>query len=115
MYLLCMYIILIIIYSVFYVFSYLDTVVRMYFLDAGKLLRATSNLREIPENSWCDEPAKIPQPFNGRRIEIQKVKYNNGACPIVHRIKKNGIYPQWAKKPKKVQFREVAAYTNICL
>ena len=47
----------------------------MYFLDAGKLLRATSNPREIPENSLCDEPVKIPQPFNGRRIEIQKVKY----------------------------------------
>ena len=98
-----------------YNLTYLDTVVRMYFLDVGKLLRVTSNPREIPENSLCDEPVKIPQPFNGRRIEIQKVKYNNGACPIVHRIKKNGIYPQWAKKPKKVQFREVAAHTNICL
>ena len=74
-----------------YNLTYLDTVVRMYFLDVGKLLRVTSNPREIPENSLCDEPVKIPQPFNGRRIEIQKVKYNNGACPIVHRIKKNGI------------------------
>ena len=72
----------------------------MYFLDAGKLLRATSNPREIPENSLCDEPVKIPQPFNGRRIEIQKVKYNNGACPIVHRIKKNGIYHSRRKSKK---------------
>ena len=95
------YILLIIIYSVLYVFSYLDRVGRMYFLDAGKLLQATSNLREIPENSWCDEPAKIPQPFNGRRIEIQKVKYNNGACPIVHRIKKNGIYIHSGRRNQK--------------
>ena len=74
----------------------------MYFLDAGKLLQATSNLREIPENSWCDEPAKIPQPFNGRRIEIQEVKYNNGACPIVHRVKKMcSVLRREQKKQKK--------------
>ena len=68
--------------------NYLDTVVKMCFPDASRLLRETSNPREIPENSSCDGPEKIPQPFNGRRIEIQEVKYNNGACPIVHRVKK---------------------------
>ena len=80
----------------------------MYFLDVGKLLPATSNPREIRENSLCDEPVKIPQPFNGRRIEIQKVKYNNGACPIVHRIKKNGISTVGKNLIKKrcKQFRE---------
>ena len=67
---------------------YLDTVAKMYFPDVNTLLLGTSNQHGIPESSLYGAPVRIPQPFNGRRIEIPEVKYNNGACPIVHWVKK---------------------------